>query len=100
MFSVRRIAAAMLAYAPFMILGAPHESTMGARAEDLLLSRAVVVRDVHLDSRPRRGRPRVLFTRDRRADAIAVAAAELAAIFGPIGLVTGPLWARKAWGVW
>jgi heme exporter protein C len=29
-----------------------------------------------------------------------VAAAELAAVFGLIGLVTGPLWGRKAWGVW
>ena len=24
----------------------------------------------------------------------------LAVVFGLIGLVTGPLWARKAWGVW
>jgi heme exporter protein C len=41
-----------------------------------------------------------LFTRRRSADAVAVAAAELAVVFGLIGLVTGPLWARKAWGVW
>ena len=25
---------------------------------------------------------------------------ELAVLFGLIGLVTGPLWGRKAWGVW
>ena len=27
-------------------------------------------------------------------------AAELTVLFGAIGLVTGPLWGRKAWGVW
>ena len=34
------------------------------------------------------------------ADHVAVSAAELAVVFGIIVLVTGPLWARKAWGVW
>ena len=34
------------------------------------------------------------------ADRLAAAAAELAVVFGLIVLVTGPLWARKAWGVW
>jgi len=34
------------------------------------------------------------------ADRIAVSSAELAVVFGLIGLVSGPLWARKAWGVW
>ena len=34
------------------------------------------------------------------ADRLAVAAAELTVVFGLIVLVTGPLWARKAWGVW
>jgi len=29
-----------------------------------------------------------------------VSAAELIVLFGAIGLVTGPLWGRKAWGVW
>jgi heme exporter protein C len=41
-----------------------------------------------------------LFGRRPRADRLAVAAAELVAVFGIIVLVTGPLWARKAWGVW
>ncbi len=34
------------------------------------------------------------------SDRIAVASAELVVVFGLIGLVSGPLWARKAWGVW
>jgi heme exporter protein C len=41
-----------------------------------------------------------LIRRNRTADHVAVAAAELAVLFGLIVLVTGPLWARKAWGVW
>jgi heme exporter protein C len=34
-----------------------------------------------------------------KADEIAVSAAELAVIFGLCAIVSGPLWARKAWGV-
>ena len=34
------------------------------------------------------------------ADRLAAAAAEIAVLFGIIGLATGPLWARKAWGLW
>jgi len=41
-----------------------------------------------------------LFKGRPRADRIAVSAAELTVVFGLIVLVTGPLWARKAWGVW
>lgn len=33
-------------------------------------------------------------------DAIAVGGAEVGVLFCAIVLVTGPLWARKAWGVW
>jgi heme exporter protein C len=41
-----------------------------------------------------------LFRRTRTADHVAFAAAELAVVFGLLMLVTGPIWARKAWGVW
>src|SRR5690348_17296721 len=41
-----------------------------------------------------------LFGESPRQDRIAWSAAELAVIFGIITLITGPLWARKAWGVW
>jgi heme exporter protein C len=41
-----------------------------------------------------------LKNRDERWDAVAVAAAEVGMLFCTIGLITGPLWARKAWGVW
>ena len=43
---------------------------------------------------------RYLTTRRPAFDRIAAAAAELVILFGLIGLLTGPLWGRKAWGVW
>jgi heme exporter protein C len=41
-----------------------------------------------------------IFAGRRSADRLALAAAEQAVLFGLIGLITGPLWGRKAWGVW
>jgi heme exporter protein C len=41
-----------------------------------------------------------LWLRDERADMAAVAAAEGGMLFTTIVLVTGPLWAKVAWGVW
>ena len=41
-----------------------------------------------------------LVRRDPKWDRIARSAAEIAFLFGLMGLVTGPMWGRKAWGVW
>ncbi len=41
-----------------------------------------------------------LFRASERGDRVAVAAGELAVLFGVCVLITGPLWGRKAWGVW
>jgi heme exporter protein C len=41
-----------------------------------------------------------LASRSPRADALAVAGAEIGMLFCAVVLVTGPLWARKAWGVY
>lgn len=41
-----------------------------------------------------------LLKSDDRVDAAAAACAEVAVLFGVIVLVTGPLWARKAWGAY
>jgi heme exporter protein C len=43
---------------------------------------------------------RYLASGDPRHDRLAWASAELVVLFGAIALVTGPLWARKSWGVW
>jgi len=36
----------------------------------------------------------------RKFDEWAISAGELAVVFGAIVLITGPLWGRKAWGIW
>jgi heme exporter protein C len=94
------VTAAMFAYAPIAIANAPYESTMGLIQKIFYfhvpawmamyagIAICGVASAVHLF----RNRP--------AADRIAGAAAELIVLFGAIGLVTGPLWGRKAWGVW
>jgi heme exporter protein C len=94
------LTAAMFAYAPVAIAGAPYESTM------LLIQKifyfhvpawmamyaGIAVCGIASVIYLFKGRP--------AADRLAVSAAELIVLFGAIGLVTGPLWGRKAWGVW
>lgn len=41
-----------------------------------------------------------LATASRRWDALAQSAAEIGLLFCTITLLTGPIWARSAWGVW
>ncbi|MBK8481369.1 MAG: cytochrome c biogenesis protein CcsA [Proteobacteria bacterium] len=41
---------------------------------------------------------RYLFTGGRQGEALGTAAAELAVLFGLLVLITGPLWAKVAWG--
>ncbi len=94
------VAAILFAVAPVFIAWAPYESTMGLVQKIfyfhvpswivMFLSAFVcgVASVVYL------------FKGRAQADRVAVAAAELVVVFGFIGLMTGPLWARKAWGVW
>ena len=94
------VVAAMFAYAPVMIANAPFESTMllvqkifyfHVPSWFVMFSGAFICAI---------GSAQYLFKGSRRADHYAVAGAELAVVFGLMGLITGPLWARKAWGVW
>jgi len=41
-----------------------------------------------------------LMRRNTKADALAVASAEVGVVFCTIVLVTGPIWARPVWGIW
>jgi heme exporter protein C len=94
------VAIAMYASAPYLIDAAPIESTMGLvqkifyfhvpSAMTAMLSTILcgIASGVYL------------FRRTQTADHVALAAAELAVLFGLLMLVTGPIWARKAWGVW
>jgi len=90
----------MLAYAPIMIANGAYESSMGIVSKILyfhapsgmvmLLSAIVCGVSSAI----------YLWRKDRRADRVAIAAAELTALFGFIVIATGPMWARKAWGIW
>lgn len=94
------VAAAMFAYAPFMILAAPYESTMGL-VQKIFYFHAACGLTMFLSAFVAGTSSAVfLFGRKPAADRLAVAAAELTVLLGLIVLVTGPLWARKAWGVW
>jgi heme exporter protein C len=94
------LAAGMFAVAPWIINAAPYESTMGLVQKvfyfhfpsAILFLLASIICGVNS--------ARFLFWKRRTADGWAVAAAELGFVFGALTLVTGPLWARKAWGVW
>lgn len=94
------LAMAMFAYAPVMIVRAPYEATMGLVQKIfyfhvpswmVMFTSAFVCGIAGLI---------FLFRKTPLADQIAVAGAELTVLFGSIGLLTGPLWGRKSWGVW
>src|SRR5688572_20190800 len=94
------LALVMFAIAPALIHWAPYESTMGlvqkifyyhvpgAILMLLLAILAGVTSAIYL------------FRHVRWADHWALAAAEQVVLFGAMTFVTGPLWGRKAWGVW
>ncbi len=94
------VAIAFFAAAPFLIGAAPYESTMGLVQKifyfhapaGMTMFLAACVSGV--------ASAWYLFRGKASADRIADAAAELTVLFGAIVLMTGPLWGRKAWGVW
>jgi heme exporter protein C len=88
----------MFVASPFVIANADYESTMGLVQKIfyyhmpsawMFLTAGIVCGVASV---------RFLITGDPRHDRLAWAAAEMAVIFGVVTLVTGPLWARKAWG--
>jgi heme exporter protein C len=94
------IAALMFMRAPFLIDAVRYESTMGLVQKIFYFHVPAAI--TTFTSVFVCGIASVIYLvrRTRTADHVAVAAAELAVLFGAIVLVTGPLWARKAWGVW
>jgi len=94
------VAVVMLARAPFLIDAAPYESTMGLVQKIFYFHVPSAL--VAMTSAIVCGIASTVFLirRRRLADHVALAAAELVVVFGLIVLVTGPLWARKAWGAW
>jgi heme exporter protein C len=94
------LAAIGLFYAPQLIIGAPNEATMGFVQRIFyfhvpcawLALLAAIICGVASGI--------FLFKGSEKADQVAITAAELTVLFGLCVVVTGPLWARKAWGVW
>jgi heme exporter protein C len=97
---VAALAALGLAIAPQLIIGAPREASMGfvykiffyhvPSAATTFLAAFVCAW----------GSAMYLFKGSEKGDQLAVSAAELTVLFCTLTLVTGPLWGRKAWGVW
>lgn len=94
------VAAIMFAVAPVFIAWAPYESTMGLVQKIFYFHVPAAMAMFITAFICGIAGAAYLFTNDNRADRVAFAAAELTAVFGVIVLITGPLWARKAWGVW
>jgi heme exporter protein C len=94
------VALVLFALAPVMVAHAPYESTMGLIQKIFYFH--VPSAMVMFVSAFVCGISSAVFLFRKRvgADRVAVAAAELTVVFGLIVLVTGPIWARKAWGVW
>jgi heme exporter protein C len=90
----------MFAYAPFLIVNAPYESTMGL-VQKIFYFHVPAAMTMFLSAFTCGIASAVfLFGRRPGADRLAFAAAELTVLLGLIVLLSGPLWARKAWGVW
>ncbi len=94
------VALVMFVGAPILIVGAPYASTMGLIQKIFYfhvpswIAMFLAVFVCGFSSAV------YLFRGKASADRLAVASAELAVLFGLMGLMTGPLWAIKAWGVW
>ena len=94
------LVALMFVYAPVMIANAPYESTMGLVQKIFYFhvpASWAMFTGVFICGL---GSAMHLFRRAPADDRLAAAAGKLTVLFGAIGLVTGPLWGRKAWGVW
>jgi heme exporter protein C len=94
------IAALMFIRAPFIIDAVRYESTMGLVQKIFYFHVPAAITTFLSVFVCGIASLIYLVRRSRVADHVALAAAELAVLFGLMVIVTGPLWARKAWGVW
>jgi heme exporter protein C len=94
------IAALGLLVAPFLIARAPIEPVMGPIQKIFYFHVPTAIAMFISAFVAGIASAIFLFGKKPHADRVALAAAELTIVFGFIVLVTGPLWARKAWGVW
>ena len=91
---------ALFAIVPFLIAQAPYESTMGLIQKIFYFHVPSWIAMYTAIAVCGGASAMYLFRNNKAADAYAVAGGEVAVLFGLMGLVSGPLWGRKAWGVW
>lgn len=94
------LAALGLLVAPQLIVGAPREATMGLVYKIVFYHVPSAMTTFLAAFVCAYGSAMYLFKGSEKGDQLAAAAGELTVLFGLMTLVTGPLWARKAWGVW
>src|SRR5579864_1723447 len=94
------VTAVVFAATPFIIARAPYEASMLLIQKIFYYHVASWVAMYCALAVCAAGSVWYLFGNNRVADQYAVASAELIILFGANGLISGPLWARKAWGVW
>ena len=94
------LAGLILMTAPILVARAPYESTMGLVQKIFYFHMPPAM--LMLLSAIFCGIVSGMFLIKRRPvyDWMAHGAAELTVLYGAMAMVTGPLWARKAWGVW
>jgi heme exporter protein C len=85
---------------PYLIVAAPVEPVMGVVQKIFYFHVPCAIMMFVATFVAAGGSIAFLFKGSERGDRLALAAGELGVLFGACTLVTGPLWGRKAWGVW
>lgn len=100
-FSCSVITAGLLGYATYLGLKvAPTEATMGDVQRIFYCHVPAAITGFTMFFINFAASVVYLWKRSARADALAVSAAEVGVVFCTVVLVTGPIWARYAWGKW
>jgi heme exporter protein C len=94
------LAAAGFLLVPYLIVTAPVEPVMGVVQKIFYFHVPCAIMLFLSTFVCAGGSIAFLFKGSEKGDRLALAAAELAVLFGACTLVSGPLWGRKAWGVW
>ena len=99
-FLVALLAAAGFLLVPVLIVSAPLEPVMGVVQKIFYFHVPCAIMLFLSTFVCAGGSLAFLFKGSERGDRIALAAGELGVLFGMCVLVSGPLWGRKAWGVY
>jgi heme exporter protein C len=94
------VALVMFVPTPFILANAPYEASMGVVSKIFYFHFPSAISFLLFGFVCGIASVVFLIRQNPGADRVALAAAELAILAGLITLVTGPLWARKAWGTW